>query len=984
MALSKQDMPIPFASGVNTKMDDKQLPSGQLAVLENAIFTSPQQIQKRNGYDLLHTKALDGSQIEGAKQLASYRKELLLFTDLDLYAYSQSIEKWINKGRIFTALPTTTSILRNNLTQYALDVVTLENLNVYTYQDTDGVHTSIMDTNNQNFILSDEIISEDGSEPRLARVQNNVYIFYRELNALKYRKINVIDPTSIGVETTVSSTMSSTSPKYDCVTIGTGIFIGYNNTSDQLSIMRINLDESTSSTVTLTAESPTDAINLETDSSNRLLVTYSTGAAVKFLIRSYNYTSAILVPTVIETIADASNVTCVEETMGSYRIIYEISAAETYNYYVKHKTITYLGVAGSVGILKRSVGLASKPWRYNDETYVTLLHNSDLQSTYFITDSNGNIVSQINQQVAGDFVGSPALPKVAQVADDQFLTVNQIRGRLVEQADTFYSLTGVNSTILDFDVVKLYQNDILGDNLHIVGGILRMYDGKNVVEHGFHVFPEGVAAGSTATTGGTIEDGEYQYSAVYAWTDNQGNVHRSAPSVGLTVTLSGGTTTQTQAITVPTLRLTNKTNIIIELYRTEASGTVFYKVSDSLTPTYNDPTVDTVSIVDTTGDTSLINNEILYTTGGLLENISAPSSFIIEQGNSRVFLGIDARTLQFSKLHGDGEPVEFNDTYLMSLDSFGGDLSGLKIMDDKLIVFKEDAIYYVSGDGPNNLGQQDNFTLPELISTDVGCVDKDSIVLTPVGLLFKSRKGIYMLSRSLSVDYIGAPVERFNGFSVTSAILMPEKNQVRFTTSESETLVYDYFINQWVTFTNHRALSAIFLNNDYYYLRPDGSVFIENVDSFADNGSSIKLHAETGWMSFAGIAGHQRVYSLMLLGTFKSPHKLKIKLAYDFNPTYTQEKIIDTADFTDNTRYGDYSPYGLPSTVPYGGADGNVYQIRLGLKKQQCESLKISIEDVQSEPGEGLALSNMSFRIGVKSGRFSINQGRTYGSNENE
>ena len=89
---------------------------------------------------------------------------------------------------------------------------------------------------------------------------------------------------------------------------------------------------------------------------------------------------------------------------------------------------------------------------------------------------------------------------------------------------------------------------------------------------------------------------------------------------------------QQQTIEVPTLRITDKDNVDIELYRTEESGTVFYKVASVV----NDKTVNNLSIVDNSvSNTDLISQEVLYTTGGELENIAAPPSSIIESFKSR-------------------------------------------------------------------------------------------------------------------------------------------------------------------------------------------------------------------------------------------------------------------------------------------------------------------------------------------------------------
>jgi hypothetical protein len=401
-------------------------------------------------------------------------------------------------------------------------------------------------------------------------------------------------------------------------------------------------------------------------------------------------------------------------------------------------------------------------------------------------------------------------------------------------------------------------------------------------------------------------------------------------------------------------------------------------------PNFNDKTVDSVNVADdSVNDTDILSREILYTTGGVLENIAAPSSSVIESFKNRIFLaGLeDGNRIEFSKIRQEDGPVEFNDTLVINVNADGGPITGLKVLDDKLIIFKRNALFFISGDGPNNLGEQDTFIEPQKIASDVGCIDTDSITQTPIGLFFKAEKGIYLLNRSLQTQYIGAPVERFNNLTVTSGEVIPNNNQIRFTTETGECLVYDFLVNQWVTFTNHKGLSATVLNSDYYYLRPDGQLFKENRNSFTDNGSHIQLKFETGWISFSGLQGYKRIYNMLVLGNFKSKHRIKIQTAYDFKNAFIDEVIVNTEDFIDATAYGDYSPYGDPSTVPY-GTDGEEYQYKINFRKQKCQSIKIRLYDIQNtaELGEGLSLSNMSFQVGAKSGNFKTDQDKDYGT----
>jgi hypothetical protein len=252
-------------------------------------------------------------------------------------------------------------------------------------------------------------------------------------------------------------------------------------------------------------------------------------------------------------------------------------------------------------------------------------------------------------------------------------------------------------------------------------------------------------------------------------------------------------------------------------------------------------------------------------------------------------------------------------------------------------------------------------------------------VLTPEGLMFKSRKGIYLLSRALQLSYIGAPVEAFNGLTISSAKVVGELNQVRFTTIDGDCLVYNYVYQFWATFTNHRAKSAEILGNNYYYLRTNNELYKENRSTFSDAGVPIKMRLEIGWISFNTLQGFGRVYKMLVLGDWLSRHNLLIKVGYDFNEAWTQSAIItpDAADI-DAVAYGDDSPYGQPTGKKYGGS-GNPYQARVDFKKQKCQSIKLEIEDVQANAGEGFSLSQITFEVGGKSGLFKLGKSKKFG-----
>ena len=113
-----------------------------------------------------------------------------------------------------------------------------------------------------------------------------------------------------------------------------------------------------------------------------------------------------------------------------------------------------------------------------------------------------------------------------------------------------------------------------------------------------------------------------------------------------------------------------------------------------------------------------------------------------------------------------------------------------------------------------------------------------------------------------------------------------------------------------------------------------------------------------------------------LKGLLYANHKLRIKVAYNYIDTYTQEVIVDSSDFINSSTYGSESPYG--SEITYGAS--NLYQIRLDFARQKCQSIKVSIEDIQADSGEALQLSNALFVVGTKSPDAKIDKSNGYGT----
>lgn len=985
MALQKQIIPISFGEGIETKTDVKQQIVGKLRRAVNVVFETVLSAKKRNGYDSILLYDTSNVRVDTAQALSKYKNELLIFDPNYLYSFSDSLQKLQQKGNVYSVFPFSTPVLNNSYNHDSLDVISVENLNVYVYHNTitDDVRYSVQDSVSKSLLVSDDVVDTGSQRVQVAAVGNYIYIIYAKGANLKYRRFNILTPASIESSVLLAADVDVTAPLIDAVSGPDKIIVAYNSTQagSELHVFDIDSSGVAGSIAGVSGAHPSTALDVQLGTSYRAIIGYSNGSAIGYCIFPYNLVAVVLPATNIETIANVKNISSISTSPGTYKFYYEVSAANSVDYYIKSADATLAGSVSNIAVFKRSVGLASKVFLHDSTVYIPVALQTTLQSTYFLCAENGTVVSKWAPGTGGGHVTTGILPQSIAREDGTFLLTNSVKGKSVSENGTFFSLLGIQGTTIDFNYPVPNQTAFLADNLHISGGLLQMYDGDSVVEHGFNMYPENLTAGTLTSGVGNLAAGNYAYKAVYRWTDNAGQEHRSAPSLALSVVIASGSS-HTQEVIVPTLRLTEKQNVVIELYRTESNGTIYYMVSSTSAPTFNNTAVDTVTISDAISDADLISRQTLYTTGGVLDNTAAPAatSLAVHTASNRLIIANEAApVVQYSKIRQEGVPVEFNDDLAKTLDPTPGKIKALAAMDDKIIIFQENGIQYFSGAGPLNTGEQDTFTDPELLSSDVGCSEPKSVLFTTMGIFFKSQKGIYLLTRDLSLRYIGAPVEAYNGLTISSAKVIADFNQIRFTTSDGDCIVYNYHLDLWCTFDNHRALSAELVGDQYYYLRSNRELFKENKTSFADNGSPIKLQLETGWMSMSALQGFQRAYQLMILGDYKSAHKLRVKAAFNFNEAYTQEKVIvPSANFIDATPYGGYSPYGFPESVAYGN-NKSVYQARFDFKQQKCQAIRLLIEDEQSVAGEGLSLSAMTILAGGKGGLFKIDNSGKFG-----
>jgi len=672
---------------------------------------------------------------------------------------------------------------------------------------------------------------------------------------------------------------------------------------------------------------------------------------------------------------------------SSFRIFSEIDGIyPPWTNYITQGYYRFDEVGGAVDTTFFNACLASKAFTYGHKSRVWTTNGMKLQGALYLRSNigtgNANYVINTDIKALQDkgqnySTRYPGLPQVVghQWLDNKnFRFATVFRGKIGQlgYGTDLHPIKSIIELDFEFENQKSISDSIIDNNLHLAGGLVGEIDDR-YQETGFHIWPELDPTNignippyylpvppptnqyNAQAAGGFLADGEHYFRFTYEWTDREGQLHRSAPSPVYIVTLSLGGATQLIGFRLPYLHygaLEKLRNVKICTYRMASDG--LYHKEDLVYD--NVLTIGFVQLGITpwsggvTSDANLLDNEILYTEGGIIENIGPPASNLIAARKDRLFLvpDEDRQSVWISKIKNNGEGIAFSDRpeFIKRIPT-GGDIFGIGILDDKVLLFKENEIRAFSGPGPNDLGVG-SFSDDFLVAQDVGCIDKCSIHNIERGIVFKGRKGHYLLDRGLQSSYIGMAVSDYKEENVTKTISIMNKNQIRFI-HDGYILVLDSLIGQWSKFTHPLIISGCCWKNKFIHYNSNWKIYEEN-SSFTDAGADIIMKIETGWIKTGGIHGYQRIFLVGIIGDYKDPHTLNVEIYKDYEnlPMQTIQKVADVA---------------FGSDIPY--------QIRFRPKFSRCQAMKFKIYDSDlSANYESMSLSGISLVFSIQPGLY--------------
>lgn len=485
-------------------------------------------------------------------------------------------------------------------------------------------------------------------------------------------------------------------------------------------------------------------------------------------------------------------------------------------------------------------------------------------------------------------------------------------------------LSGTSDGIV-FDYVRLSANvndhavstEEFSDSLYKASSVTESYDGLRFSEVNFVGSPAVSFAQSTGS--GNIGAGTRLWTAVFEYVDASGNLHWSEPAPPTSVTTTGSKDIN---VSIWSLAVTNKTSDSdatarnqIAVYRTVNAGTTFYRVG-----AWRDTGADQ-EVQDTVNDNNLQLNAKLYTQplapGGSLPHQCPPAGYALTEHQDRIFcVDETGKTIWYSAPRVQGEAAWFNNEFTIPVER-GGKITAMASFDNRLIIFKRDRVFVVSGNGPPESGGSGNeFSPPYLLPAETGCIAPESIVVGDSGIYFQSDLGIEFLDRRLQVSWVGEKVkDTLAAYPYIADAVAYTDDRVAFCCRTSRSvgslesgviLVHQSRNNTWSTYkiegsdgTASIAIEDIKMleldgENRAWLLDPQGGLYVsrksDDASLYYDSVNPVRMKLETNWVRLnQSLTDRQRVYNAELGLKMLSNVSVNVAFAYDYDSTFSDE-----------------------------------------------------------------------------------------------
>lgn len=477
------------------------------------------------------------------------------------------------------------------------------------------------------------------------------------------------------------------------------------------------------------------------------------------------------------------------------------------------------------------------------------------------------------------------------------------------RADT-YAIDAWDQTILSTAIYtgshpNLGQGAIGPSASYLPAGLLlQSVNGALICGHGGSALPFRPTTSLAASGTGPTVGQAYQYLGSIEYPEETGDVWRSARSVASApITPTAGNQRIDVVWHLPTLEQASRVRIA-KLWRTLGNGsTADAQLVYQTTILSNQATV---TFADTVPDTTLALSNFLPI--GLPASIT-PAFNHIAFFDGRMF-GAERdfpSRIRFTHRFQTGISPEFPVEFFVDIEDEYGDITGVYSLDDKLIVTKENAIYFCpQSGGPAVDGSGGTYTFTRL-NAEIGHQSGTPAISTGSNVYF-FHDGMYSIDRSLHITEHDA-IERYFNYPLlatpevpTSITYNAKRDEIRLHTTNYR-FVYDMDNQIWIRDTGAPA-GAVYVQTltdvgDMFF-RSNGQVWWDyDIDTgTADASGTIRGVLRSPWIHAAQPEGYFRIYRE------RAMYKIEASGALTTWPETTIYFNNDDAIFATTTRTG--------------------------------------------------------------------------------
>jgi hypothetical protein len=592
MSLQKQIVPMSFSQGLDTKTDPKQVSPGKLLLLKNAHFQESKELKKRFGYEAYPT-AIQGSAFPVTTGIStfSYKNEILIQDKNALLSYSPD-QTWVTKSINLRNFDYDVKSVQFDSLSKSNPVGSYDPVNdlefyVYTNKEfNSNLLYTIIEKSTGNIIADNVILdTEVVTNIQVQYLSGQWVVFYtinQSATASQSLRYVIVDPAApLAVVTPIQITATLTvNQNFDSTKVGNEVFIAVSETGSLVRIYRMTSAFVVSLRRSLVGPAVTFTVALHGNVSTRIVVLYCDPVANDTYVKIFDDSNTGgPEPTqyTIDATRAAQTATLFVDSLGDAKIFIYHAGNATYpreNAIVRYD-FTNLNVASAPTIVSCGLLLQSKVFLYQNYLYYfacptassyinaneNTIYNTSQYGLYLMGFDFVNLNMVCYEKAESGTYGfdrdpnvlgqNPirSLPEVCLFSESgtqKFLFAYLKKSRTIVLNEQISYLHGVQ-TIHSFQSTKAVDRELIAQSLCFTGGQLFQYDGSDVVESGFNIFPSLNTTFSQDTIGGGIgsygltPDPTVQIVGVYEWTDQNGQLHRSAPSDPLPIKMVDST-----------------------------------------------------------------------------------------------------------------------------------------------------------------------------------------------------------------------------------------------------------------------------------------------------------------------------------------------------------------------------------------------------------------------------------------------------------